>query len=128
MAKSWNYSQPLVQRGIVLYIVENYEEAVKQLRQDINILESSKVFKASDLRLWLSACYNKLGMADEALKALDLDNSESHLVYEERYLLNNTLYFYAGQRELSSIMDITEREGKQDFSGKKKRFLMFVLS
>lgn len=119
MAKNQNSSQPLIQRGVLLYISGDYHLSVDQLQKDIEILESSKMYKASDLRLWLSACYNKLGDNASAIKALDLKNEASNLISEERYLLNSTLHFYGGERQLGDIMEIVDGTEKKDLSGNR---------
>lgn len=78
-ASSVDPLQPLMQRGILLYCSERYEEASKQLAKDIFILEKARIFKASDLRLWYSASCNKLGLPEEAKKALGGASLSLHL-------------------------------------------------
>ena len=63
-------SQPIVQRGVTLYLLGRYEEALTQLLTDTERLEKLKLFKASDLRLWMSACCNKLKLVDYAVQVL----------------------------------------------------------
>lgn len=63
-------NQPLVQRGIILYCMGRYEEALAQLVSDTFLLEQARLCKASDLRLWQAACCNKLGQPENAIVAL----------------------------------------------------------
>lgn len=65
-------NQPIVQRGVTLYLLERYEEALNQFMTDTERLEKLKLFKASDLRLWMSACCNKLNLVDYAIQVLGL--------------------------------------------------------
>lgn len=63
-------NQPIVQRGVTLYLLGRYDDALTQLMTDTERLEKLKLFKASDLRLWMSACCNKLKLQDYAIQVL----------------------------------------------------------
>lgn len=117
-ALNMNTSMPIVQRGIVLYILGDYKAAEKQFDSDILLLESMKTEKASDLRLWRSACYNKMNQTADAKWAIDMYVPEQGL-QEPRYLMNLTLGFYAGKRELFDVLEVIDRaeENKIDFVG-----------
>lgn len=114
-AKSYNTSQPLMQLGIFLYISGNYYDASIQLLSDIKLIEKSKIIKASDLRLWLSACYNKLGKEHEAYTALD----HTYLSYipETKYFMNCTLKFFAKEMSIEDILDLLGNLDDKDFGG-----------
>lgn len=106
-----NSSQPLQQRGILLYIAGDYEGAKDQLLGDIKKFEKMQLYKASELRLWCSACYNKLGDRESAMKALDLDNDLCLPLQMQSSLVNNTLLLY-GQR--MPLEDVLEQIGSAD--------------
>jgi len=106
-----NSSQPLQQRGILLYIAGDYEGAKDQLRGDITKFEKMQLYKASELRLWCSACYNKLGDHDAAIRVLDLDNDLCLPLQMQSSLVNNTLLLY-GQR--MPLEDVLEQIGSAD--------------
>ena len=85
--------QPLMQRGILLYIAGLFIEAEAQLRQDINIIEDARLSKATDLRIWRSASLHKLGKQEAAVEALDV--GISLLIYMCNFhVLNNLLLIY----------------------------------
>lgn len=114
LARSSNTSQPLVQRGITLYLLGRFEEAAAQLTKDVERMESSKTYKASDIRLWLSACWNHLGSPKKAKTALDLNaySSEGTLL-ESRHLMTNLLLFFGQEKTLEEMLDVigtTERD------------------
>ena len=115
MALSKNSSQPLQQLGILYYCIGRYEEAEQQLLSDITIMEQSKLFKASDLRLWRSAALNKLNKPREAYLALD--HTYLSGIPESRPIMNMTLNFYAQKLPLEYMMDIVNNMNVQDFSG-----------
>eukprot|EP01041_Mallomonas_annulata_P001898 gene1898-3675_t len=117
MAKEFNNTQPLIQRGIALYCNGKYDAAAEQFGCDIKYLENLKIVKSSDLRLWKSACLRKLGYIEEADNALDLNNIASYGISEGRYLMNNTLNFYAGQRSIEDMLDIVGSGDEKDFLG-----------
>jgi tetratricopeptide (TPR) repeat protein len=100
-----NASQPLLQRGMTCYLLGDYNEAVNQFEKDLKILENVnlKLYKATDMRLWLSAAYNKLDKREEAIRALDLKN---HDLQEERYLFRKIMEFYAGDIEIDAVLTI----------------------
>lgn len=112
-----NSSQPLVQRGIALYCAGHYLNASLQLERDIEILEGSKTFKASDLRIWRSASLNKLGRKEEAIKALDHSYLATSGLMEQRFIINSTLSFYAGETSLEDMMGIIGDTDERDVFG-----------
>jgi len=116
-AKAFNSTQPLLQRGMILYLTGNYHDAAEQFYSDIILLEKAKIYKMSDIRLWLSASYNKCGQMDEAIRALDLENYESHGIAEQRPLLNCTLLFYGQRLGLPDMMDMIGQSDNRDFLG-----------
>ena len=105
-----NSSQPLMQRGIALYCAGHYQNASIQLLKDIEILEHSKLFKASDLRIWLSATYNKLGQKDKALRALDNSYLTPTGLVEQRFIINCTLAFFAGEKTLEDMLTVQDEK------------------
>lgn len=105
-AAQFNSTQPLVQLGIILYLVNEYEDAAKRLAKDIKTIEDSRFAKATELRLWRCACLNKLGRHKEAIDALDHTLTSSTGLYEERYLFNQTLLFYAHEKSLEDMLEI----------------------
>ena len=121
LAMSFNSSQPLIQRGITLYCLGRYEEAASQLRRDVERVESSKTYKASDLRIWLSACLNRLGKAKAAKDALDLNSysSEGNML-ESNFLMKNMLLFFGREKSLEDLMELvgdTGGEKTKDVAG-----------
>lgn len=106
-----NSSQPLQQRGILLYISGDFEGAKNQLLGDIKKFEKMQLYKASELRLWCSACYNKLGDREAAIRTLDLDNELCLPLQMQSSLVNNTLLLY-GQR--MPLEDVLEQIGSAD--------------
>ena len=114
-----NSSQPLAQLGICYYCEERFDDAVKQLDKDIKLIEKSKQFKASDLRLWLSAAYNRLGKKDDAYYALDLNNINVPGVYEQRLLMNYTLNFFGESLLLDDMLDYIGQADEKDFEGRR---------
>ena len=54
-------SQPLQQRGILLYCMGRHEAAAAQLAGDVLKLEKMRVCKAAELRLWHCAALRQLG-------------------------------------------------------------------
>ena len=112
-----NSSQPLIQRGIALYCAGQYQNASEQLERDIAILEGSKTFKASDLRIWLSASLNKLNRKDDAIAALDHSYLSTTGLVEQRFIINSTLSFYAGEMPLEDMMTIIGDTDERDVFG-----------
>ena len=112
-----NSSQPLIQRGIALYCAGQYQNASQQLLKDIAILEGSKLFKASDLRIWLSATYNKLGQNENAVKALDHTSLTTTGLIEQRYVINCTMEFYAGEKTIEDMLSIIDDADERDVFG-----------
>jgi hypothetical protein len=114
LARSSNTSQPLVQRGITLYLLGRFEEAAAQLTKDVERMESSKTYKASDIRLWLSACWNHLGSTKKAKTALELNAySAEGTLLESRHLMTNLLLFFGQEKTLEEMLDVigtTERD------------------
>lgn len=119
VAAQQNSSQPLVQRGIALYLLGRYEEAARQLQKDIARLEHKKLYRAADMRLWLSASLNRLGRTDEARKCLGLGDvaDDGSRVVESRFLLQIVLAFYAGDVDLTDILAVIGRVDEADFTG-----------
>ncbi len=108
MAKDRNSEkrpQPFSQRGVVLYIANRFEEAELQLRQDIALIEEAKLFKASDLRLWRSACLYKLKRKEEAIDCLDVDNQDPSGLVEDKFIMIQLLNFYAGKKTLEEMVE-----------------------
>ena len=85
--------QPFSQRGIILYIAGRFEEAERQLRQDIDILEKAKITKASDLRLWRFACLHRLGKGEDAIACLDYDNEDPSGLVEDKFLMKELIRY-----------------------------------
>ena len=114
LARSSNTSQPLVQRGIALYLLGRFEEAAAQLAKDVERMESSKTYKASDIRLWLSACWNHLGSPKKAKTVLELNAySAEGTLLESRHLMTNLLLFFGLEKPLEEMLDVigtTERD------------------
>ena len=116
-AANANSSQPLIQRGIALYCAGHYQNASLQLERDIEILEGSQTFKASDLRIWLSASLNKLGRRTDAITALDHSYLSTSGLTEQRFIMNSTLSFYAGETSLDDMMSIIGGTDERDVFG-----------
>lgn len=109
-----NSSQPLIQRGIMLYCDNKYEDAALQLSNDINKLEKLKLNKENELRWWCSACYNKLGREKDAFLALDMDNTESIPQHHQSHATNNTMLFFAGKLPLETMLCELEKIDEKD--------------
>jgi len=118
-ASAFNATQPNAQLGIFLYLDERYEEAAAQLDSDIKKIESSKSFKATDLRIWRSACLNKLGKVEESITSLDLLNIAVPEAKEDRILMNYTLQFFGRQKTLDEMIQFIEAVSDNDFTGRK---------
>lgn len=116
-AANANSSQPLIQRGIALYCAGQFEEASIQLQRDIGLLEGSKTFKASDLRIWLSATLNKLGRKEDAIQALDHSYLSTTGLTEQRFIINSTMSFYAGEMPLEDMMGLIGEADERDVFG-----------
>ena len=116
-AAAANATQPLIQRGIALYIAGHYLNASLQLTKDVELLENTKLFKASDVRIWLSAAYNKLGMREHAVRAVDHTDLTSTGLVEQRYIINSTLAFYAGDKPLEEMLAIVDEADAKDVFG-----------
>lgn len=112
-----NSSQPLQQRGIVLYCVGRFDCAEQQLKEDIRKFENMKVSKASELRLWRSAALNKLGRFEEAKKALDVNNLAGISVASQSKFVNATLSFFYGETPVEDMISITGNPTEKDLSG-----------
>jgi len=116
-AREFNNSQPLMQRGVVLYINGKYEEAEMQFKEDTEKIENLKLLKASDFRIWWAASLYKCGKKENAVRALDLRNEQSHTLREDKYLMNNTLHFYGQERSLDDMMTIVGNVDEKDMMG-----------
>lgn len=117
LAVAGNSSQALPQRGIALYIANRFEEAALQLTRDVNILEAPRMCKASELRTWLSAVYYKLNKTEEAIHALDLNNSLGFSLIYNGELMNKTHAFFAGEMPLEDILERIGTSNERDISG-----------
>lgn len=117
IAAGSNISQPLPQRGILLYCFEDYENSALQLQRDVNLLESSKFFKATELRLWLFAALKKLGKNVEAVAALDLDNKARIPLQYQGSLMNSTILFYHGDKSIEDMLELIGHTDEDDRSG-----------
>jgi tetratricopeptide (TPR) repeat protein len=116
-AANANSSQPLVQRGIALYCAGRYEDASLQLEKDIAMIEGSKAFKASDLRIWNSASLNKLGRKEDAIRALDHTYLTTTGLVEKRFIINCTMSFYANEMPLDDMMEVIGSTDERDVFG-----------
>lgn len=112
-----NSSQPLQQRGIVLYCVGRFDCAEQQLKEDIRKFEIMKVSKASELRIWRSAALNKLGRFEEAKKVLDVNNLAGISVASQSKFVNATLSFFYGETPVEDMISITGNPAEKDLSG-----------
>ena len=110
--------QPIPQRGIILYIAGMYSEAQIQLLEDIILIEKAKLNKASDLRLWRAACFNKLNMTKNSIEALDIDNIEENGLSEDDYLLNCTLNFFAGRKSLEDMIELLGNDDSKQITSR----------
>jgi hypothetical protein len=113
-AIKYNTTQPLQQRGIILYCVGNYSEAAIQLKLDIKKIEATQLLKASELRLWHSACLYKLDRVNEAKEALDIDNTLNLPVKTQSYLINTTLSFFFGSTPIEDMLEFIGNSDKED--------------
>lgn len=104
-AAALQVNQTMQQRGMLLYCLGEYDQAVEQFLRDIKHLEKDKLFKISDLRLWASACYNRLGDKENALKILDVDNLQGFNLIDETPLMNMTMQFYANRLPISDMVE-----------------------
>lgn len=105
-AAATNISQPLQQRAIMLYCSGQFEDAAAQFRNDIALMEHMKVCKAVELRIWLSACLNRMNQKDEAVRVLDADNLLGIPVTMQSALINNTVNFFAGRKPLEEMLEL----------------------
>eukprot|EP01039_Chlorochromonas_danica_P004433 gene4433-4857_t len=117
LAVAGNSSQALPQRGIALYITNRFEEAATQLTHDVNILEAPRMCKASELRTWLSATYYKLNKTEEAIHALDLNNTLGFSLIYNGELMNKTHAFFGGEMALEDILERIGTSNERDISG-----------
>lgn len=118
LASQCNNRQPLQQRGIILYCAGQYEAAAEQLEEDIIKIEQMKFDKATELRLWHSACLYKLGRKEKAMKAVDPDNRVPIPVISRSKLMNETVSFFAEQTSIESMLSlIGDVDVKKDPSG-----------
>lgn len=114
-----NSSQPLAQLGICYYCNKQFDKAASQLTKDIKKIEATKQFKASDLRLWLSASLNRLSKTDDAFYALDLNNVNVPGVMEQRLLMNYTLNFYGQKFPIEDMLEFIGLADERDFEGRR---------
>lgn len=114
-----NSSQPLAQLGICYYCNKQFDKAATQLAKDVKKIEASKQFKASDLRLWLSASLNQLSKNDDAYYALDLNNVNVPGIIEERLLMNYTLNFYGQKFAIEDMLEFIGLADERDFEGRR---------
>lgn len=117
-AATSNSTQPLQQRGIILYCVGEYEKAAAQLKDDIFKLEKMKFDKATELRIWHYASLNKLNRTAEAIEALDPENMVPITVEGRSRLLNETIALYSGKKEVDTLLSMVgETDREKDPSG-----------
>jgi hypothetical protein len=117
-AREVNSTQPLGQLGIFLYIDEQYESAASQLSSDAKKVEEGKQYKATDYRIWWSACLRKQGKLRDAIDCLDLNNVAVPDFIEERLLMNYTLSFFAEKKNLDEMMLFIGNADEKDFTGR----------
>ena len=112
-----NSTQPLQQRGIVLYCIGRFDCAEQQLKEDIRKFEMMKISKASELRLWRSAALNKLGRFEEAKRALDVNNLAGISIATQSKFVNATLSFFNGEITVEDMISFTGNPSEKDLSG-----------
>ena len=115
-AKNANGTQLLLQRGMTLFLLEEYENAASQFAEDVNLMENKnlKLFKATDARLWWSASLRALNREAEAKDALDIYNDE---LEESRYLMQVLLRYYHGDVPLEELMQVVGDTDDRDVLG-----------
>ena len=115
-AKSANSTQILLQRGMTLFFIGNYEEAAIQFEQDVESMENRnlKLFKATDARLWWSAALLAQGLEKEAKDALDIYNDE---LEESRFIMKMLLRYYHGDMPLQDLVCIIGDTDDKDVLG-----------
>lgn len=115
-ARGANGTQVLLQRGMTLFFLGNYEEAASQFKHDVKCMENKnlKLFKATDARLWWSAALLALGRGEEAKDALDIYNDE---LEESRYLMIVLLRYYHGDVPLEELMHTIGNSDDRDVLG-----------
>lgn len=112
-----NSSQPIAQRSFALYTAERYNDAIIQLKNDIELIEDMKLFKATDLRLLLSACYNKINDKESARKCVDAYDEDPNGISEDRGLWKDLLLFYSGDDgKLSDLMETIGGYGENELN------------
>ena len=74
--------------------------------------ESRLQITASEHRLWRAACYNRLGNYDESQASIEIDQ-----LYEQRYVMNKTLQFFAGKLQLEDMIDFIGSSDERDQLG-----------
>jgi hypothetical protein len=117
-ARNYDNKQPLMQLGIFLYINQQYEEAEKQLFNDIMIIENAKISKASELRLWRCASLTKLNKLNDAKKILNEPITKNLTnINEDRYIMNITMNLFNNNINLEKIMELIENRNEYDITG-----------
>ena len=114
-----NSTQPLAQRSFALYIAERYSDAIDQLEKDIKLIEDMKLFKATDLRLLLSACYYKLNQKENAILSLDIEKEDSNddSLLEQRSMWKSLLSLYHDDDDsLINLMDMIGSYGENQLN------------
>lgn len=112
-----NNSFPLPQRGIALYIAGRYEEAALQLQSDVDRIEEVRFTKAAELRLWISACWNKAGDPHAAFRALDLYNECSLPQETQSHFTNITMLFFGGKQPIDALFSLIADTDEKDAGG-----------
>jgi tetratricopeptide (TPR) repeat protein len=116
-ATSQSTMQPLPQRGIALYCNDQYKEAAEQFQRDVELCEKQRLQKAAELRLWHSACLNKVGDTKIAIDALDLNNDANLPQHTQGALTNRTLLFFGDQLPVTSVKTMIDNVDEKDSMG-----------
>ena len=113
----------LPQRGVVLYMLDELEEAQQQFSADISLFESKFGELATEERLWQTACTGAmLGLepAQESLQSsLDLIESDGHVEPERRSVFRKIRDVYAKREEPVAHTQVWEAEGERDLLGRR---------
>jgi hypothetical protein len=100
-----------------MYCNDQYEEAAKQFERDVELCEKQRLQKAAELRLWHSACRNKLGDRKRAIDALDLSNNANLPQHTQGALTNRTLLFFGNQLPVTAVMTLIDNVDEKDSMG-----------
>jgi tetratricopeptide (TPR) repeat protein len=124
-AIKYSSEQPAIQLGVLRYCLGDYEGAVLQLKNDITILEKKKICKASELRLFCSASYNKMNQREQAIEILD--NSGFAELKESRRFMKMFLDFYSEELPLNEILTDMTQTDEKDSTGDSARCSLEIL-